>query len=162
MLYPFECDACGHTEDIYASMADGPPQLSGETCPACKEGKVWRVYTTGLTFVKGQHKNSKTPEEIYAQDERTSLPRFARGMTPEQYEKAHSETFKAEEKVAAEVDKNRRLAGRSDSDFRHVGSVPLAEFAARKAQAGSTTAAQDREWMESRGHIFEHEKGRGA
>lgn len=162
MLYPFACDACGHYEELYASMADGPPDVAGKTCPACEEGVIYRVYTTGHTFVKGTHKNSKSDDEVYERDVRTSLPRSARGLTPDQYEKAHEESFKRDAEIAAEVDRSRKLSGRASDEFRHVGSIPLAEFAARQKQAGGkVTAAQDREYWESRGRIFPHEKGRG-
>lgn len=156
--YLLQCDECGHQEDFWAPMSEAPVGIQGP-CPMCSQGELWRVYgVCAGSFVKGTRKNSR-PVSEYDQEHRPDVP-ITTGVTPDEYEKAHEADFAYYRKQAEEVEKRRRGTRRSDDEFRHVGSVPFAQFLSRQREADDLEAPMDLEYWKSQGRIFDHEKDR--
>lgn len=45
--YDYECDACGHTFELFQSFSDAVKK----TCPECKKRKLRRLFGTGAGIV---------------------------------------------------------------------------------------------------------------
>ena len=45
--YDYECDACGHTFELFQSITDAPQRK----CPECKKLKLRRLFGTGAAVV---------------------------------------------------------------------------------------------------------------
>lgn len=47
-LYEVECEACGHTDEVLATMAAGPPTK----CPKCKKNKLRQAFTKPVAVIR--------------------------------------------------------------------------------------------------------------
>jgi putative FmdB family regulatory protein len=45
--YDYECDACGHTWELFQKITDDPVK----TCPTCKKRKARRLFGTGAAIM---------------------------------------------------------------------------------------------------------------
>ena len=45
--YDYECDACGHTFELFQAMSDPVKRK----CPECKKSKLRRLFGTGAAIV---------------------------------------------------------------------------------------------------------------
>lgn len=45
--YDYECDACGHTFELFQSISEEPQKK----CPACKKKKLRRLFGTGAAIM---------------------------------------------------------------------------------------------------------------
>jgi putative FmdB family regulatory protein len=45
--YDYECDACGHTMELFQNISEDPKKK----CPECKKNKLRRLFGTGAAIV---------------------------------------------------------------------------------------------------------------
>jgi hypothetical protein len=140
-----KCPLCGYDSVTWIGCRTGEVGV--------REDKSCELYRDVQISTQEDHKKGH-----YEAKDRVFHPAMMKGVTPEQYQRVQEKAFAEKQDVASRVAELRRGTSRADDEGRKVGSIPLAQFLARKAEVGGDfEQVQDKEYWKKQGRIFSHE-----
>lgn len=95
--YDYECDACGHTYELFQRITEDPVKK----CPECKKNKARRLFGTGAAIV---FKGSGFYETDYRSDS------YKKG------EKAEKKSTESKSDTKSKSDKSSKTESKSSAD----------------------------------------------
>lgn len=106
--YDYECDACGHTYELFQKITEDPVKK----CPECKKNKARRLFGTGAAIVfKGSgfyetdYRSESYKKGAQNEKKQSDSKTDSKSDTPSTDAAKKSESSKSESKPSSTTDK---------------------------------------------------------